>query len=127
MRAAVAPATDVHAADLANGVDGALDSDEQRAELGREVGGHVSQVAVLARLEDHDHGQATRLLERGQEPALVAPDRVLVPLPATPAVGGILAEPSRLVPRRLERSHADVSLEREGLPVGDARHRHPPL
>ena len=65
VRAAVAPAADVHAADLADGVDGALDPDEQRPELGREVRPGMSPRSQCSRgCEDHDHGQPARLLER---------------------------------------------------------------
>ena len=64
MRAAVAPATDVHAPDLADGIDGALDADDERPELRCEVGREVAEVVVGAWLEEDDHGQAARLRER---------------------------------------------------------------
>ncbi|MBA2296196.1 MAG: hypothetical protein H0W16_13825 [Actinobacteria bacterium] len=90
MGAPVAPPSDVHATDLAHRVDCPLDPDDQWAELGREVRREVAEVAVLARLEDDEHGQSARLLERRHVPAFVAPDRLPVAVPAAPAVARVL-------------------------------------
>jgi len=84
------PSPHVNPADLADRVARALDAHEERAELRREVGRDVAEVAVLARHEDDDHREAARLRERSEEPALVAPDRVLVTETAVPAVGRVL-------------------------------------
>ena len=54
--ASVAPPTDVDATDPPDGVDRSLDTHEQRPELCLECRRKPVEVAVLARVEDHDHG-----------------------------------------------------------------------
>ena len=59
--AAVAPAAHVDATDVADRVDRALDADDQRPELGCAFRRELVEVAVLARVEDHDDRQPARL------------------------------------------------------------------
>ena len=73
-------------------------------------------------------GSPVGLVQRRQEPALVAPDGVRVVALAAPAAHAALAQPRLLgVERRSQRPHADLALERKRLPFVHRRHRQPPV
>ena len=121
--AALAPAADVDAADVADGPDGALDPLHQRPQLGRELGRQRLDVVVLLRLEDQDERQPGRP-ERRQLPVLVLPDQVVRGLAAGVAVDPALAVARLLVlPRAAASARGRISpVERERLPLLDGRH-----
>jgi hypothetical protein len=123
MLAAVAPPTDVNALDPTDAVNGTLDADDERAELGLMLRRQPVEVAMLAWIEEHDDGKSTRPRQRRDEPVLVAPDRVLVAGRAAPAVDAALALARRVLGRRAQRPCPDLPLEREGLPLVERRDR----
>ena len=122
--AAVAPAADVDAADVAERADLSLDPAQEHAQLRGEL---VRQVAwlsvVLARLEEDDERQAGRLVESPEPPVIVGPEVTLVGGGTTAAVDPTLAEarPLHLL-RRPEHTRPHLAVEGERLPLLDRRH-----
>jgi hypothetical protein len=124
--AAVAPAADVHSADLADASDGALDPDDEGPQLGGQLVGQVRKVEMRSCLEDRDHRQPVLSLDWDDAPVLVTPQRRLVPTLASAAVDPALAVARLLlVDRWLQRPDADVALEWERLPLLQRRHPEP--
>jgi putative transposase len=105
---ALAPATDVHPCDAGHGQDGPLDVAEHHALLAGQVLGQVCGPGeVLARLEDHDDGQAARLAGGGDTPPPGCPEVLGVRLRAGPTVHAALAADRRL--RRQRRKTSEVA------------------
>src|SRR5205085_6421449 len=113
----------VHEADSLHRADGALDSADENTELGAQLLGQVAgRREVPARLEEDDNGQAARLVERPQPPALVRPDVRVVRCCAGMAVdaSGAVARLLSLDGRR-ERSGLRGPLERPCVPLAHRR------
>ena len=122
--AAVAPAADVDAADVAERADLPLDPGQQDAELGGELVAEVARLGVvLARLEQDDERQSGRPVEGPEAPVLVRPEVLVVGGRAAAAV-----DPALTVARALhgfrgqQRARSQRAFERERLPLLDGRH-----
>src|SRR5204862_587771 len=120
---AVAPAADVHAADLADAPDRALDSGEQDAALGSKGVRKVPRLGVmLTRFENQDDREAGRP-DRPQPPPLVRPQELVVGLLAGATLHAALAVPRLLSPdRRLKRPRPHVAVEWKRFPFVDGWH-----
>jgi diadenosine tetraphosphate (Ap4A) HIT family hydrolase len=122
--AAVAPAADVDASDLADRPQSALDSGQQDAELCGQAVGEVARLAdVVARLEEDDDGEPGRLVQTAHAPALVRPQIVVVGRRAGMAVDAALAVTRLLaLDRWTQRPRLHLTVERERVPRLDGRH-----